>query len=183
VILPKGTKRESLIQKNPADLDARHLETTPLKQFGTMGLTDHVVERESWRLEVTGRVRNPFTLTYERLLAFPPVEKRVLLICPGFFANHGEWKGVSIQALLKIAEPEIGVTHVTVRGPAGRFEKTQRYPIEHILNDRVFLAYEVNGRPLPVKHGAPLRVVADGYYGFDWIKYVRTLTVESIPKS
>jgi len=43
VILPRGTKRESLVNKNPADLDASNLEVTPLKDFGTMGLTDHGV--------------------------------------------------------------------------------------------------------------------------------------------
>jgi sulfoxide reductase catalytic subunit YedY len=36
----------------------------------------------------------------------------------------------------------------------------------------VFLAYQVNGQALPKKHGFPLRVVAEGYYGGDWVKYV-----------
>jgi len=36
----------------------------------------------------------------------------------------------------------------------------------------VFLAFEVNGEKLPQKHGFPLRIVAEDYYGSDWVKYV-----------
>ncbi|MGE5839935.1 MAG: molybdopterin-dependent oxidoreductase [Deltaproteobacteria bacterium] len=180
IILPKGTPRESLIDKNPAELDARNLEVTPLENFGTMGLTDHPVSIEEWDLVVDGRVRNPLRLNYQEIKRLPPVERTVLMICPGFFANHGTWKGFSLGALLKLAQAGNGVTHVTVRGPDGKYENSQRYPMEDILSDKVFLAYEVNGRPLPQRHGFPLRAVAEGYYGYDWVKYVYRVTVERI---
>jgi sulfoxide reductase catalytic subunit YedY len=180
IILPKGTPRESLIDKNPAELDARHLDVTPLEKFGTMGLTDHSVSLETWGLEVDGRVKKPLCLSYEEIKKLPPVERTVLMICPGFFANHGTWKGFSFTTLLKQAQVEDGATHITVRGPDGKYENTQRYPIEDVLSNRVFLAYEVNGKPLPQRHGFPLRAVAEGYYGYDWVKYVYRVTVEKI---
>jgi sulfoxide reductase catalytic subunit YedY len=101
-------------------------------------------------------------------------------VCPGFFANHGEWKGISIAALLKMAQMKPGVTHVTVRGPKGPYENSQRFPLAHIATGRVFLAHSVNGKPLPRKHGFPLRTVAEGYYGYDWIKYVDQITAERV---
>ena len=180
IILPRGTPRESLIDKNPAELDASNLEVTPVDNFGTMGLTDHVVRIENWGLEVDGLVKRPLRLTYEEVKKLPLVERKVLMICPGFFANQGTWKGFSLGALLKLAQAEDGVTHVTVRGPDGKYENTQRYPLADVLSNKVFLAYEVNGRPLPQKHGFPLRAVAEGYYGYDWVKYVYKLTVEKI---
>jgi len=180
IILPKRTPKESLIDKNPAELDARNLEVTPLENFGTMGLTDHAVSLEKWGLEVDGHVKRPLRLTYEEMKKLPSVERNVLMICPGFFANHGTWKGFSLGALLKVAEAEDGVTHVTVRGPDGKYEKSQRYPVEDILSNKVFLAYEVNGEPLPQRHGFPLRAVAEGYYGSDWVKYVYKVSVEKI---
>jgi len=180
IILPKGTPRESLIDKNPAELDAQNLEVTPLEKFGTMGLTDHAVRIEQWRLEVDGEVNKPLRLTYEEIKKLPSVERKVLMICPGFFANQGTWKGLSLGALLTLAQTEGGVTHVTVRGPDGKYENSQRYPLEDVLSNKVFLAYEVNGRPLPQKHGFPLRAVAEGYYGYDWVKYVYKVTVEKI---
>lgn len=180
IILPKGTPRESLIDKNPAELDARNLEVTPLENFGTMGLTDHAVRIEQWGFEVDGHVKKPLRLTYEEIKRLPSVERKVLMICPGFFANQGTWKGLSLGELLKLAHAEEGVTHVTVRGPDGKYENSQRYPLEDVLSNKVFLAYEVNGKPLPQRHGFPLRAVAEGYYGYDWVKYVYKVTVEKI---
>ena len=180
IVLPKGTPRESLVDKNPAELDASHLEVTPLENFGTMGLTDHAVSVEKWSLEVDGRVGKPLRLTYGEIKRLPSVERKVLMICPGFFANQGTWKGFSLGALLKQAQAEEGVTHVTVRGPDGRYENLQRYPLADLLSNKVFLAYEVNGKPLPQRHGFPLRAVAEGYYGYDWVKYVYKVTVEKI---
>lgn len=180
VILPRETKRESLVHRNPAELDTRNLEVTPLKEFGTMGLTDHSVDLDAWKLEVAGSVGRPLSLSYPQIRGLPSIERNVLLICPGVFANHGTWKGISINELLRRAEAEDGVTHVTIRGPKGPYEKVQRYPIRHILSDKVFLAYAVNGKDLPPQHGFPLRVVAEDYYGYDWVKYVDSMTAEKI---
>jgi DMSO/TMAO reductase YedYZ molybdopterin-dependent catalytic subunit len=180
IVLPKWTKMKSLVNKNPADLDTRNLKIIPLKDFGTMGITDYEVNLVNWRLEISGHVKTPVALRYEDLLSMPSIERNILLICPGVFANHGTWKGISIQDLMKMAGAKDGVTHITVGGPEGAYENTQRYPIADIFSDKVFLAYQVNGKPLPQKHGFPLRVVAEGYYGYDWVKYVYKVTVDKI---
>ena len=179
-ILPKGMSRESLIDFDPDSIDPRNLEITPLKDFGTMGLTDQEVNLEKWRLRISGEVKNPISLTYEEIKALPAIERDVLQICPGVFANYGQWKGISIRELLKKANANDTVTHVTVRGPEGPYENLQRYPIVDILSNKVFLAYQVNGKILPQKHGFPLRAVAEDYYGFDWIKYVYKVTFDKI---
>lgn len=181
VILPKGTDLNSLINRNPRSLDTRNLEPIPVEKFGVMGLQDHRVELESWRLEIVGQVKKPLQLTYDELVQLPPIQRDVLLICPGVFSNFGRWKGVSVQTLLKMAEAEKDATHITVRGPQGTYEKVQRFPLSEIEEDRVFLAYAVNDKALLTKHGFPLRAVAEGYYGFDWIKYVYRLEVDRIP--
>jgi len=177
-ILPQGTKRESLAHRNPADLDTRNLDMTPLKDFQTMGTTDYKVDVEKWRLEVAGRVKKPLALTYSQIQALPSTERRVLLICPGFFANHGLWKGILLEDLFQRAEAESDATHVTFASPEGAFGRKQKFSMGEISARKVFLAYGVNGEPLPQKHGFPLRVVAEGHYGSSWIKYVSQIKVE-----
>jgi len=176
-ILPPDTKRESLIYKDPTSLDTRNLRTTPLNDFGTMGTTDYKVNLNEWRFEVAGGVAKPLRLTYQEIRALPSIEKYVLLICPGFFANHGKWKGVSMKGLLEKAGVQNGMTHIIFTGPNGLNGKVEKFPIEDVLQNKVFLAYEVNGQTLPQKHGFPLRVVAEGYYGDDWVKYVYRMAV------
>jgi len=177
IILPRRTRRKDLIRKNPRLLDTRNLKTTPLKDFKTMGVSDHEVNVDAWGLEVTGRVEKPLRLTYPQILALPSLERNVLLTCPGFFANHGKWKGISMGKLLEKAKMEKGVAHVAFLGPEGRYRKEERFPIEDILSNKVFLAYGVNGENLPKRHGFPLRVVAEGYYGSFWVKYVHKIKV------
>ena len=178
IILPKDTDREGLKSKDPADLDTRNLELTPLEDFETMGTIDHAVNMTTWRLEIKGLVQNPLKLTYDQIMALPSIERDVLMICPGVFSNHGRWKGVSMKALLNQAGIKKEATHINFKGPDIQYEKTARYPIEDVLADTVFLAYGVNGKPLPQEHGFPLRVVAEDTYGSDWVKYVYGLEVE-----
>jgi sulfoxide reductase catalytic subunit YedY len=176
IILPRGTERETLIYKDPESLDTRNLEFTPLGDFGTMGLADFEVNMNEWRLGVAGKVKKPLQLTYSEILTLPSVKKEVLLICPGFFANYGRWQGVSMKDLLGKVVMESGVTHIIFcSGPEGAYKR--EFPVADVLANRVFLAYRVNEEALPIRDGYPLRVVAEGYYGSDWIKYVSKMSV------
>jgi sulfoxide reductase catalytic subunit YedY len=153
-------------------LDTRNLEVMPVEKFETMGLNDHAVVLDDWRLEVAGKVGTPLSLTYAETLALAAVERNVLLICPGIFTIHARWKGVTLQELLALAGIAADCTAVTVHGPKGPYEKVESFKPEEIRSGSVFLAYVVNGRSLPQKHGFPLRLVAPDRYGSDWVKYV-----------
>ena len=178
IVLPRETKMESLIQKDPKSFDTRNLELTPLKDFKTMGITDYAVDLTKWRLMVEGAVQEPLRLTYVEVKAIPCMEREVLLICPGFFAYYGRWKGLAVERLLERAGMDIKATHVTFAGPEGENEMAESFSVDEIRKGKIFLAYEVNGRPLPRKHGFPLRVVAEDRYGLEWVKYVYKVTVE-----
>ena len=142
-----------------------------------MGATTYEADLKTWRLHVTGEVEEPMEMTYSQILSEPSIERKVLLICPGFFANQGRWKGVSMRPFLEKAKVKSGATHVKFLTDQGTAGKVEQFPIEDVLSDRVFLAYAVNGETLPEKHGYPLRIVAEGYYGDDWIKYVSEMNV------
>ena len=178
IILPKGTRMGTLVEKNPAGLDTRNLDLTPLQEFETMGLDDHQVDMNKWQLEISGRVQHPVKLRYSQVTEIPSVKKDVLLICPGFFAYHARWEGVSVAKLLEMAQASPDVTHISFSGPKGIVEKTERFSIEDIRSGKVFLAYHVNAKVLPEKHGYPLRLVAEGHYGGVWVKYVYKVTAE-----
>lgn len=172
IIVPKGTDLSSLRSENPADLDTRNLDILPLKDFETMGLSDHTVDLKSWQLMIKGNIAAPRNFSYSQILELPSIERNVLLICPGVFTNHGKWKGISLMTLLDLARMKADTTHISASGPQGPYEKTDQFPIADIRSNKVFLAYAVNGEKLPQQHGFPLRIVAEDYYGSDWVKYV-----------
>jgi sulfoxide reductase catalytic subunit YedY len=172
IIVPKGTDLSSLRNENPATLDTRNLEILPLKDFETMGQTDHEVDLKSWRLTIEGNIAAPRHLSYSQIRELPLIERDVLMICPGVFTNHGRWKGISLVTVLNLAGMKADTTHIAASGPKGPYEKSEQFPIADIRSDKVFLAYAVNGEKLPQQHGFPLRIVAEDYYGSDWVKYV-----------
>lgn len=179
-VVPKDTPWTDLRNWDPKDLDTTDLPITPLENFGTMGLEDYSADLDAWRLVIDGEVDKPLSLTYAEALDLPSVERAVLLICPGFFANHGIWTGISLPELFKMAALRPRVTHVTFTGPEGPYAKTHRVPLSEALSNTVFVAYKVNEAPLPKKHGFPLRLVAEGYYGYDWVKYVYKVTADIV---
>ena len=130
-----------------------------------------------------GTVKSPLNLRYEEILQMPTVERSVLLICPGFFAYKGRWKGISIRHLVEKAQISLAeVTHVVVSGPAGSYAKSERFQVSQFENDKLFLAYAVNDVKLPQKHGFPLRLVAEDHYGSQWVKYVEKIEIQKIDK-
>ncbi len=182
IVLPPGTDATRLQNKVPRELDTRYLGLTPLKKFGVMGQDDVVLDPKTWRLEVKGAVDRPLSLTYDRLLKMPAIEKKVPLICPGVFSYHARWRGVSLRRVLRRAGLKAGVTSVVIQGPPGPNPTSNTFSVQEIQRGEVFLATHVAGRPLPRKHGFPLRVVARDHYGHDWVKYVSTVTAVIAPR-
>jgi DMSO/TMAO reductase YedYZ molybdopterin-dependent catalytic subunit len=173
-ILPKGFKKEKLKNMNPAEIDNRNLEVDPLAQFGTMGPTDVAVDLKTYRLKVTGAVDRPLFLGYDQILKYPSLTEVVLLICPGFFSNNGRWTGISFKALLQEAQVKKEAKYIDINGANG---KVTRISLKELEKKRIFLAYHVNGKPLPQKHGFPLRLVYEDAYGSDWVKYVDEIVI------
>jgi DMSO/TMAO reductase YedYZ molybdopterin-dependent catalytic subunit len=173
-LLPKGFPKNRLLNMNPAEIDNRNLEIDPLEKFGTMGPTDVVINSNTFRLKVTGKVERPFSLSYDQILKLPSLTETVLLICPGFFSNNGRWTGVSLKSLLQEAQVKKEAQYIDINGAHG---KGVRIPLKALDQKRIFLAYRVNREILPQKHGFPLRLVYEDAYGYDWVKYVEEIVV------
>ena len=178
-LLPKGFPKSEIAGMNPSEVDSRNLDLDPLDQFGTMGPTDISVDLSTYRLKVTGEVARPLSLTYDEILKLPSITEDVLLICPGFFSNHGRWTGVHLRDLLAGAQPKEKGMFIDIIGHG----KQVRIRLENVFQKKIFLAYRVNGKTLPRKHGFPLRLVYEDVYGDDWIKYVDEIVVTPWPKT
>ena len=173
-LLPKGFPKNQIKDMNPAEIDNHNLDIDPLDKFETMGPTDVAIDLKTYRLKITGEVGRPLSLSYEQILQYPSHTDVVLLICPGFFANNGRWSGVSFRALLKNANVHQEAKYLDVKGAYG---KVVRISLKDIDRKRVFLAFRINGEPLPQKHGFPLRLVYEDAYGYDWVKYVEEIVI------
>ena len=127
------------------------------------------VEPEAWRLRIHGRVRKEIELSFADLLARPMIERYVTLACVsnevgGELIGNARWLGVPIKELLDEAQPEEGADQVVGRSVDGW---TCGTPTAVLRDGRdALLAVGMNGEPLPVEHGFPVRMVVPGLYGY-----------------
>ena len=176
-LVPAHADPQSLRNANPKHLDTGQLPPMPLERFDTMGEEKAPFDPQQWRLTIDGQVRRPLSLAYPAVRKRPAITRKVLLICPGVFVNHGHWKGISLGDLLREAAPLAETKAVVVYSQSDTQVRKERFELSEVYADRVFLAYGVNGQDLPQKHGYPLRVVAEGHYGNTWAKYVNRVEV------
>lgn len=134
-----------------------------------------VIDLAAYRLEVSGKVRRPLQLRYDDVRCLRRVEARVKLTCPGNFEDTATWAGVPISEVIHLAEAEPGATSLRLVGADG-YENSVLLTVTD--SDRNFLAYELEGQPLPVWHGFPLRAVFPGLQGNTWVKWVIKIVVE-----
>ncbi len=174
-------------------------EITPIDRFFIRShhYTPSVDLRE-WRLEVGGTVEKPLKLTFEELRRLPKVDLVAVLECagngrglyepsmPGLQWKYGgvgnaKWTGVRLADVLRLAGVRQGAIEVLFDGcdePVGSMPKFQRgIPLVKAMDPNTLLAYEMNGKPLPQSHGFPLRVVAAGWAGDCWMKWLRRIEV------
>jgi DMSO/TMAO reductase YedYZ molybdopterin-dependent catalytic subunit len=127
------------------------------------------VAAATWSLKIHGRVKTPLTLTYQQLLARPMIERFVTLACVsndvgGSLISNARWLGVPIKDLLDEVEPLDGADQVVSRSVDGFTAGT---PTEALRDGRdAILAVGMNGVPLPIEHGYPVRMVVPGLYGY-----------------
>jgi DMSO/TMAO reductase YedYZ molybdopterin-dependent catalytic subunit len=119
----------------------------------------------SYRLELRGLVARPLRLPLAELRAGDRLV--ATLDCTGGFYSRQRWSGVSLARLLDRAGPLPAASHVRVISYTG-----YRWSFE-LRDARVLLlATGVGGEALSHEHGAPVRLVAPGRRGFEWVKWV-----------
>ncbi|MFF1574040.1 molybdopterin-dependent oxidoreductase [Leifsonia sp. NPDC058292] len=127
------------------------------------------IDPSSWRLRITGMVENEIELTFAELLKLPLEESTTTLTCVsnevgGNLIGNATWLGYPLRHLLARAKPTAKADMVLSRSQDGWTAST---PIEALTDERnAILAVGMNGQPLPLEHGYPVRMVVPGLYGY-----------------
>ena len=162
------------------------------------------VDPRTFRLEVTGNVRKPLSLSLQDLRTkFEPVSVVALCQCAGNSRSlfeprvpggqwgngamsNARWKGVRLKDVLDAAGVLPGTVHVGFRGlDTAPLPKMPRYekslPIDRARDGEVMIAHEMNGASLPMLNGFPIRLVVPGWYATYWVKSLSAINVLDQP--
>jgi DMSO/TMAO reductase YedYZ molybdopterin-dependent catalytic subunit len=127
------------------------------------------IEPRNWRLKIHGLVDNPLEIGFDELLARERTEAWVTLNCVsnrvgGDLIGNAWWSGVRVADLLAQAGVQEGADAVLQTSDDGW---TCGTPLAALTDDRdAILAVAMNGEPLPIEHGFPVRTLVPGLYGY-----------------
>lgn len=178
-------------------------EVTPTAQFYRrchFGIP--VLSDATWRLDVGGLVERPLSLGLHDLTQLPAHTAVVTLECAGNdraqlrpaaagvqwgpgAVGSAEWTGPLLADVLDRAGVKPGAVEVAfagadqgaVDGAARQLRYERSLPLADALGSGALLAYAMNGRPLPARHGYPLRLVVPGWYGMASVKWLTGIRV------
>jgi DMSO/TMAO reductase YedYZ molybdopterin-dependent catalytic subunit len=142
----------------------------------TVAATMPRFDRATWRLRLEGLVEQPVTLTYEELLRLPRAEQVSDFHCvTGWSVKNVHWAGVRFRDLLAMARPRPSASVLTFVSAEDPYVDTLTLAQAGLAD--AMLAYEMDGKPLPREHGAPVRVVIPEMYGYKNVKWVERIVV------
>ncbi len=169
---------------------------TPTDQFFTVHHYNlPVIAEKDWGLQIGGLVQNPGTFTLADLRARPRQEVTFTIECSGntglpwFTGGIGNatWAGTPLAPVLQEAGILDGGIEVvfwgtdsgieSVRGSNYREPFGRSMSLADAMSPDNLLCYEMNGAPLPQRHGFPLRLIAPGWYGIANVKWLRRIEV------
>ena len=128
----------------------------------------------AYRLIVDGMVDNPVTLTYDQLRALPAARQVSDFQCvEGWGVPDVQWTGVRMQHLIDLVRPAKDARYVTFHALTGIYRDSLSMHQAGLPD--VLLAYDMDGRQLPVARGLPLRVVMPRMYGYKGAKWLHRI--------
>lgn len=163
------------------DLNRHGMPKLPIGQVETkkwpvldLGMKPEV-STQKWELLVDGAVEQPLELRWDDLLALPQTTDTSDFHCVTTWSRMDlTWVGVRVSDLLARAMPHDSARVLLVHGYDGY---TTNVPLEEALKPDVLLAHTVDGEPLPLEHGGPLRMITPQLYAWKGAKWVRRIEV------
>jgi DMSO/TMAO reductase YedYZ molybdopterin-dependent catalytic subunit len=133
-----------------------------------------------YQLKIGGLVRHPLSLSLAELRALPARSQITRHDCVEGWSAIGGWTGVPLGLLLKSAELLPQARYIVFRcfdnlGGNNDGQYYESIDLNDAFHPQTILAYDMNGAPLPVPHGAPLRVRIERQLGYKMAKYIRSI--------
>ena len=185
ILLPYGFYRYLMAGTNVAAVGVKNYlrygpqaamrAITPTGDFYlTSSQGEPAVDASKWSLTVDGLVDQRLQLGYDEIRKLSPYETTLTLECisnpvAGRYIGNAHWRGTLLHPLLERARPRPQATHAILYAAEGY---TTAHPVGRLVDAGNFLAWEMNGEPLPRQHGFPLRIFLPGKYGMKMPKWL-----------
>ena len=131
----------------------------------------------SWKLKIDGMVERPMALSVAELRRLPARTQITRHDCVEGWSCIGEWTGAKMSAIAGLAGLKPATKHLVLycADTLGGAKYYETLDLVDVVHPQTILAYDMNGAPLTIAHGAPIRLRAERYLGYKQAKYVMRL--------
>ncbi len=136
--------------------------------------TAPVINPDTFKLIIDGAVNQPMQLSMSDLRKIPLQSMVIRHVCVEGWAAIVQWGGVRLRDLIALTQPQASARYVYFTSGDGYYES---WDMPSALHPQTLLAYQMNGQPLPVDNGAPLRLAAPIKLGYKQSKWVTKVTI------
>jgi DMSO/TMAO reductase YedYZ molybdopterin-dependent catalytic subunit len=151
-----------------------------LPENGTTNPEDENYQRllrgkfEDWRLPISGLIAHPMAMSLSDLKRFPARTQITQHTCEEGWSGIAEWTGVQLSRVLEAVGIKPEARYVVFHTVDGWWDSLD---MSDALHPQTMLTYGMNGRELPVPHGAPIRLRVERQLGYKSLKFLKTMTV------
>jgi DMSO/TMAO reductase YedYZ molybdopterin-dependent catalytic subunit len=191
----RGTDPDPNPGQNTYRLDWRKKQSwiTPVEEFFAVGHYGYPrVDAATWRLRCDGMVGRKIELTLDQIKKRPRVEHTLVFECSGNrdrslhgMVGNARWAGCKLTDVLKELQPTREAREAVfwaadtgkeeIRGKEYMQNFGRSMSLQEAMDSDAILAYEMNGQPLPVVHGFPVRLIVPGWYGIANVKWLERI--------
>ena len=131
------------------------------------------INQQTWRLNLRGLLEKPQQISLPQLRALPQHAQSSRMKCVQCWSSRASWGGFGFQQLLDLAKPEKKAKAVRIDCADKWYEY---FTLEQLSQPHVLFVLDLEGKPLPDKHGAPLRLLDPSRYGYKSAKLITAIT-------
>lgn len=145
-----------------------------VKTLSDMGGTSGSADIGKWKLQLSGEVKKPTTLSLQQFMALKQVDLTCDVHCvTGWTLLDSRWRGVAMKTIMELVAVKPSAGFVIFTGPAGY---SSNIPMSEARKDNVILAHRFMDRKLPRAHGAPVRGLVPDRYFYKSVKWLDGIT-------
>jgi DMSO/TMAO reductase YedYZ molybdopterin-dependent catalytic subunit len=171
-------QKESEKQKaeKPAPEEIREFEETKLSSVNDFRENSikgpQYVDKDKYRLTISGLVDSVRVFTYDEIIGRENKSKMVTLNCVEGWSVTILWEGVLVRELIEEAGVKPKANTVIFYADDGY---STSFPLSYIRDNDIIMAYKMNGLTIPPERGFPFELVAEGKWGYKWIKWINKI--------
>lgn len=159
--------------EKPAPVEIREYEETKLSSVNDFRENSikgpQYIDRDKYSLSISGLVDSVQVFTYDEIIGRENLSKVVTLNCVEGWSVTILWEGVLVRELIKEAGVKPEANTIIFYAHDGY---SSSFPLSYVMDNDIIMAHKMNGLTMPPERGFPFELVAEGKWGYKWIKWI-----------